>query len=261
MELKVALEQRKHEALSPYHQDAWASKLSSHGLQNKYPSVVSGFAASFNLGIPQIRCTFAPPNHASVGSLFDVYSTIIDNEFASGRYIGPFTHCQLESCIGPFQSSPLSLVPKTSKPGKYRAVHDFSHPHNPSPHATSINSHIDSDSFLCTWGTFSTVALLIARLPLGSQASVQDVAEAYRTIPVTPGQWPGLVIRLQAHDQFAVNKCNNFGLASAGGVYGMVADAGADIFRGCGIGLLAKWVDDHIFFRIPQAHLSEYNQQ
>ena len=28
---------------------------------------------------------------------------------------------------------------------------------------TSINSHIDSDNFPCTWGTFTTVALIIAR--------------------------------------------------------------------------------------------------
>ena len=49
-------------------------------------------------------------------------------------------------------------------------------------------------------------------------------------IPADPSQWPGLIIRLQEDDQFAVNICNNFGLASAGGVYGMVADAGADLF-------------------------------
>ena len=66
-----------------------------------------------------------------------------------------------------------------------------------------------------------------------------------------PSQWPGLVICLQAEDQFAINVCNNFGLASAGGIYGMVADAGADIFRSCGIGPVSKWVDNHIFFRIP----------
>ena len=74
------------------------------------------------------------------------------------------------------------------------------------------------------------------------------MAEAYRTLPAHPSQWPGLVIRLQAEDQFAVNTCNNFGLALAGGVFGLVADAKADIFRGNGVSPLAKWVDDHIFF-------------
>ena len=41
----------------------------------------------------------------------------------------------------------------------------------------------------------------------------------------------------------------------------MVADAGADLFRSCGVGPLAKWVDDHIFFRIPRVHIPNYNTQ
>ena len=220
---------------------------------------MQGLAEGFDLGIPLVRRTYTPPNHPSIRTLNDVYNSIIDNEFAAGRYIGPLTRRQLEAILGPFQTSPLSLVPKTSKPGKFRAVHNFSHPHHPLPDTPSINSCINGDHFPCTWGTFSTVALLFSRLPPGSQASVRDVAEAYRTIPVLPTQWPGLVIRLQADDQFAVNVCNNFGLTSAGGVYGMVADAGADIFRAHGIGPLSKWVDDHIFFRIPCSHLPAYN--
>ena len=39
----------------------------------------------------------------------------------------------------------------------------------------------------------------------------------------------------------------------------MLADAGADIFRGRGMGPLAKWVDDHVFFQILRSHLPSYN--
>ena len=261
MEPRAALEHRRSSPLTPYHSSAWAKELLRQGLQGRYPLLLQGFAHGFDLGIPTISYTHTPPNHPSIRVLCDVYNNIVDNEFATGRYIGPFTRSQLEAVLGPFQTSPLSLVPKASKPGKFRAVHNFSHPYNspPTGNATSINSHIDGDRFPCTWGTFTTVALLFSRLPPGSQASVRDVAEAYRTIPVAPAQWPGLVVRLQADDQFAVNICNSFGLSSAGGVYGMVADAGADLFRGCGIGPLAKWVDDHVFFRIPCEHLQSYN--
>ena len=257
--LKIVLEQKRLEATSPYHHQAWAFELRRLALLPKYPSVVNGLKYGFDLGISPIYNTFAPPNHSSILLLHDVYTSTVHNEFAASRYIGPLSHAQLEAELGPFQTSPLSFVPKASKPGKYRAVHNFSFPHNPLPGTASINSHIDSESFPCTWGTFTTVALLIARLPPGSQASVRDVAEAYRTIPANPSQWPGLVIRLQGEDQFAINVCNNFGLSSAGGVYGTVADAGADIFRGNGIGPLSKWVDDHIFFRIPRQHLTVYN--
>jgi len=50
-----------------------------------------------------------------------------------------------------------------------------------------------------------------------------------------------------------------FGLASGGGLYGHLGDAGAQIMRSHGIGPLSKWVDDYIFFRIPSQHLGEYN--
>lgn len=62
--------------------------------------------------------------------------------------------------------------------------------------AWSINSTIDSASFPCMWGMFHSIFLLISRLPLGSQAAIWDVKEAYYTIPIKPEQWPGMVVRL-----------------------------------------------------------------
>ena len=256
---RLALEQRRREATFPYIHSAWASEFTRLSLWAKYPSVVEGFKSGFHLGITAINRTFTPPNHLSILLLPDIYNATIHHEFAVGRYVGPFTRAQLEPELGPFQTSPLSFVPKTSKPGTFRAVHNFSYPHNPSPQSSLVNLHIDSEHFPCTWGTFTTVALLIARLPPGAQASVRDVVEAYRMIPASPSQWPGLIIRLQARDQFAVNVCNNIGLSSAGGMYGMVADAVANVFRSNGIGPLSKWVDDHIFFRIPRERLPAYN--
>jgi len=85
--------------------------------------------------------------------------------------------------------------------------------------------------------------------------------EAYRTIPAHHSQRPCLVVHLQEDDSFAANIFNNFGLTSAGGTHGLLADAGTDIFRANGIGPLSKWVDDHIFFRIPCCHLDTYNSQ
>jgi hypothetical protein len=92
----------------------------------------------------------------------------------------------------------------------------------------------------------------------GSQASIRDVAKAYHTIPINPEQWPGLVVKLQETNTYCINTNNNFGLASAGGIYGAVADAGTDIFHAQGIGLIFKWVDDHIFW-IPCEYIDFYN--
>ena len=157
-----ALAQRRLKTISPYTPKAWSSELNRLRLQDKYPFLIRGLEDGLHLGVPKIRHTYTPSNHHSINSLHDIYTNILESEFAAGRYIGPFTHCQLEAEVGRFQSSPLSLVPKALKPGKYQAVHDFSYPHTPLANTTSINAHIDSDSFPCTWGTFSTVALLIS---------------------------------------------------------------------------------------------------
>lgn len=256
---RLVLKQKQLEATFPYIHSAWANKFTRLALWPKYPSVVEGFKTGFHLGITAINKTFTPPNHLSKLQLPDVYNSTIQHKFALGQYVGPFMRAQLKVELGPFQTLPLSFVPKASKPGTFQAVHNFSFPHDPSPQASSINSHIDSEDFPCTWGTFTTIVLLIMHLPPGTQASVHNVAEVYRTILANPSQWPSLIICLQANNQFVVNVCNNFGLSSVGSIYGTVADAGADIFRGNGIGPLFKWVDDHIFFHIPHEHLLAYN--
>ena len=108
--LRLALECRRSEPLTPYRIRAWEEELSCHGLQNKYPALIQGFRVGFNLGIPRISCTYTPPNHNSIRLLTDVYMSIVTNEFTAGRYIGPFTRAQLEADLGPFQTSPLSVI-------------------------------------------------------------------------------------------------------------------------------------------------------
>jgi hypothetical protein len=259
-ELKAVLSHRNRNPLTPYDHHAWRSTLRRFNLLKRYPSLPDSIQFGFDAGIRSIQTSHTPPNSTSLDELADQFKEIEQNEFAKGRYLGPCSQREVEALIGPFQTSPISIIPKPGKPGKFRAVHNFSSPHTPLPSVISINSSIDADHFPCTWGTFNTIALIISSLPPGSQASVRDVAEAYRTIPIKASQWPGLVIRLRGHDQFAINTCNNFGLTSAGGIYGELADACADIFRCEGIGPISKWVDDHVFFRIRRQHLTEYNQ-
>ncbi|GLB43995.1 putative tyrosine recombinase [Lyophyllum shimeji] len=259
--LRRALEHRGSNALSPYIADAWEHLLCVHNLLTIYSNIPSGLRLGFDAGIKPIYHTRTPDNGTSLHTYPQAHAEIIEKEFKSRRYLGPFSQSEVESFIGPFQTSPLSLVPKPGKPNKFRAVHNFSFPLAKSARYLSINYSIESDHFPCTWGTFATVCNTIWHLPPDSQASIRDVAEAYRTIPIRPEQWPGLVVKLREPDSFAINTNNNFGLTSAGGIYGIVGDAGTDIFRAEGIGPISKWVDDHIFFRILRAHRDEYNKQ
>jgi hypothetical protein len=258
MALRTALAERRTKPITPLIHSGWHTFMHKHDLVHKYPSVLSTLQIGAVIGVPRIDHTFIPINKPSIAQYASQFHTIIQHEYSTRRHLGPFTKLQLEAAIGPFQTSPLSIIPKSNKPGKFRLVQDFSFPHPSSSPIPSINSSIDSSLYPCTWGTFSTMALCIARLPPGSQAATRDEAEAYRTIPLHASQWNGTVVRV-GDDAFNLDSCLSFGLAPSAGTYGACADAANDIMRAEGIGPIIKWVDDRVFFRIPRSALTNFN--
>lgn len=274
-ELNAAISQRRRTPCTPLKADVWEAYLVESGLIEKYPYIPRSIRSGFFIGVRQIFFTFTPPNRPAVHEFADAFRSIIKKEVDSGRYLGPFSKQHLEDCIGPFQSSPLSLVPKAGKPGKFRLTQNLSHPHStiastvasvsPStseiPHSiSSINSSIEASDFPCTWGTFTVVSLWIWQLPPDSELACRDIADAFRSVPSDPSQWPGAVVRA-SEDEFFVDTNVMFGIASGVGVHGSVADAGIDLFRWRGMGPASKWVDDHLFARILRKHLLQYNQK
>ena len=256
MELRHGLAQRMQMLLTPYKAEAWKSHLIAAGLISKYPSLPEGFVNGFIMGFPKIVQTFTPPNHLYVEALHKYRMQNINHELEVGQYISPFRCDELEELIRPFQSSPLSIIPK---PGKYRIIQNFSFPY--SAHDSdmqSINSQVNPNDFPCTWGTFNTICQVVQHLPLGSQAAVRDVAEAYQTVPLHFSQWPGAVVHI-SEESLVVDTNLGFRYGLAAGGYGHLGDAAADIMQARGIGPLSKWVDDTIFFWIPSIHLEGYN--
>jgi hypothetical protein len=260
MELKHALELRCCNIGTPYKPDAWQHLLTQTGVIKFFPDIPEGLRTGFNAGIPEIPYTYTPPNRPSIIEYHEAFQKIMRAELDKGRYIGTLSLTEVETLVGPFRTSPLSIVPKPGRPGKFRLIQNFSYPHSPRDGITSVNSHIDSSDFPCTWGTFAVICAVAWKLPPGSEGAVRDVKEAYRTIPLAPRQWPGTVVRLNGEDRFAIDLYDAFGLASGGGVYGRLADAGVQIMRAKGMGPISKWVDDHVFFRILRTHMARYNQ-
>ena len=73
-------------------------------------------------------------------------------------------------------------------------------------------------------------------------------------------QWPEAVVKLSEVDEFVVDTCTAFRVASNAGAYGHLADARTDIMTAKGLGSISKWVDDYVFFRIPIKHAQAYNE-
>jgi hypothetical protein len=250
-EPRSVLERRKLVALTPYNPLVWESLLLESGLIQRSPLLPQNLCTGFLINIPNISLTQAPPNNPVIHKYQAQFNKIVDLEISKQHYLGPFSRQLTEDLIGPFQSSPFSIIPKPGKPNRFRLIQNYSFPHDVTPHHInpSINSFLDSDEFPTSWGTFTIISLLIHQLPPHSQIATRDVAEAYRTISLHHSQWPGTVVRT-GEDAFCIDTTAAFGFSPSSGVYGKVADAGADIFRFRGVALLIKWVDDHAFFRI-----------
>ena len=111
-ELVLVLERRRLKALTPYHPDIWEHKLQEAGLTGEYPHVVAGLRFGFSINFPQVISTQTPPNKCSVINFAKEFSRLVSKEIQKGRYLGPISRRDVESLIGPFQTSPFSIIPK-----------------------------------------------------------------------------------------------------------------------------------------------------
>ena len=249
-------------AVMPYNANGWTDLLISLNITHKYPNLPNQLIHGFHMHMPTITHSFTPANNPSINTYCDAFNEILHKEFAKQCYIGPFTLDTLESFLGPVQSSLLNIIPKPGKSGKFRLIQNLSHPNSPQPNEPpSINLLVDSTLFPCKWGTFHTTCVLIQNLPRGSQGAMRDVAEAYRTIPLHPSQWPALVVCIADEPAlFAVDTCLCFSYGPSAGTYGTIHDAGLDVLQAAGIGPVIAWVDDHLFIHLPQNAITDYNK-
>ncbi|KAE8243244.1 hypothetical protein A4X03_0g7824 [Tilletia caries] len=136
--------------------------------------------------------------------------------------------------------------------GDVRLVQDFSWPME-GPYA-SIKSFIDSDEFITAWDGVRAVVDALLKLDPSIHAASMDGKDAFRTRLAKSTQWPGLVVQT-TEDVFFLDLFLPFGLVSATGVWGLVADATRSIImkRMCGRVVVFKWIDDFLVLRTDPA--------
>ncbi|QRV92132.1 hypothetical protein RhiJN_20150 [Ceratobasidium sp. AG-Ba] len=229
--------------------EIWETELRALGLWDKFHDVPTGLREGFRIGTNfPIPHTHTPENHKSALLQPSIIEQHIQSELAAGRYVGPFTRDGLEQLIGPFRSAPLGVVEKSSAPGSFRIIQDFSFsPDNFEP--GSLNSQIDASNFPCVWGFFDDVARVIATAPPGTLAATLDVDAAYRQIPIHPNDQAHIVFRWG--DDYYVDGRVPFGACSSNGLFARCGDSIAELYSRRGFGIILKWVDDFLFIQFP----------
>ena len=113
----MCLEHRRQQPLTPYNLVEWRREFSLLNLHTRFPKILPGLAYGFVINFPPISSTQSPPNNVSITSFDSEFCTIVCKEIAKGRCLGPFPLSLIEQVLGPYQSSPLSIIPKQGHPG------------------------------------------------------------------------------------------------------------------------------------------------
>ena len=156
-----------------------------------------------------------------VSSNPEIISEYLARELSLGRMLTQNDHHNI-------QISPLGIIPKKNKPGKYRLIVDLS-----SPQGVSVNDGIAPTFSSVCYPTVDNLASLIVSKGKGAYLVKADIKEAYRNIPIHPDdyyllgvKWDGVVV---------IDKFLPFGLRSAPKIFSAVADAAQCV-------LLQKWL-------------------
>ena len=103
------------EIRTPLVAEEWRAALEAAHITHKYPKIPEFIQTGADTSIHSLQSTFTPPNHLSILLYHTAFNNIVNSEFHKGRYWGPHSKEELETILGPFQTSPLSLIPKLGR--------------------------------------------------------------------------------------------------------------------------------------------------
>lgn len=84
------------------------------------------------------------------------------------------------SAIG-VHCSPVGVIPKKNRPGKWQLIVDLS-----SPEGSSVNDGVDKELCSLSYTSVEAIANKVAALGQGTMLAKMDIRQAYRMVPVHP---------------------------------------------------------------------------
>lgn len=173
-------------------------ELDSYPFQNDKLQLVRGFKFGFPLQYAGPRIYYEAKNLKSARDAPHIVQQKLDKEVSLGRMAGPFDEIPFPT----FRVSPVGLVPK--KDGDFRLIHHLSY-----PDFNSVNYFIDPDICKVKYSNIDEAVLMIQLLGQGTLLAKTDLKSAFRLLPIYPGDFDLLGIKLG--DKYYFDKCLPFG--------------------------------------------------
>ncbi len=241
---KPCLPEALLEITTPLIGSVWEQELASHPDKKLATYVTNGIRRGFRVGFDRHRLlTSCRKNLISATEHPQVVSDYLEQELALNHMVPmppvdfPCIHCHI---------SPFGVIPKKSKPGKWRLIVDLSSPSN-----ASVNDGIDKDMCSISYITTDAIVDQVLSNGQGSLMAKVDIKQAYRMIPVHPDD--RLLLAVQWQGDVIVDKVLPFGLRSAPLIFTAVADALQWIMLNRNVTNVAHYLDDFITIGPPDS--------
>ncbi len=221
----------------------WAERLQGHPDRAFSAYIVAGLTKGFRIGFDYNQARLSPPR-GNMRSAIDnpqVVEEYLSLERAASR-VAPLPQ---PSTRQPHVSA-FGVIPKKSKPGKWRLIVDLS-----APEGHSVNDGIAKEWCSLSYVSIDKVIAALIALQPGALMAKIDIKHAYRNIPVHPQdrhllamQWKGEVL---------IDKVMPFGLRSAPMIFSAVADALQWCIEQRGVTAIFHYLDDYITIGPPDS--------
>ena len=248
---QLSLPDELHVITTPLRVSAWEEALGKHPDRQFVEYVVSGLKNGFRIGFDHItsKLTSSRNNMLSAKENPHVVDEYLLHEISMDRMWKmteppsvPF-HCHV---------SPIGVIPKKNRPGKWRLIVDLS-----SPEGASVNDGISREMCSLSYVSIDSIVDCILKLGKGALMAKIDIKQAYRNIPVHP--MDRYLLGVQWKGELYIDKVLPFGLRSAPIIFSAVADALQWIVQQRGVEFIFHYLDDYITVAPPASDLCATN--
>ena len=166
----------------------------------------------------------------------------IESEIRKGRMMGPFDRPPFDD----FQISPVSVREKSTA-GKFRMIHNLSHPYN----GSSINSNIRESEKSVKYSNIRDAIAILSNLPTGVYMCKTDIKDAFRIMPIRESDHPKLGMKFM--NKYYFDRNLPMGCAMSCKLFESFATALAHIFQfydpDC---FVIHYLDDFLFINVSK---------
>ena len=235
---------------SPLDQFTWQYFLKGEADKELAHFFLTGLANGFRIGFNYDTGTVQPVSR-NLQCAYDhpqVVEDYLHAEVRSSRVAGPF--CQ--AAVSGVHISRFGVIPKNHQQDKWRLIVDLSH-----PKLQSVNDGVPSPLCSIRYITIEDAVQKIIELGPGTLMAKIDIKNAFRLIPVHPGDRHLLGMRWKEYS--FIDTCLPFGLRSAPRLFNVMADLLTGILHRQGVTFVIHYLDDFLTLGPAGSSLCQQN--